>query len=218
MVSSPDLHLWGHSKYMVTTILLVVLLAPTVSLAGSGGVDESVGAAPTSGPSEEGLKVPSPLPVPAAKWDCLGGVCLDAKAASYPKAVVTVSDRKWTRTVEVCSGRVVKIVLATGWHQAYFKWTDLLPGTSSSAGDDEGTLATAYYERLLTALTGKGWVLDGGGPARGCVHPEFRGERLVFSLPADDSALPGWRGWAVGLSTTHPEYADFCRSKFEQGL
>ncbi len=156
----------------------------------------------------------------APKWDCLGGVCLNAKATSttYPKAVVTASDRKWTRTVEVCSGRVVKVQLATGWHQTYFKWTDLLPGTSTKVGDDDGTIANGYYEQVLNALVGKGWVLDGEGSVRGANHPDFQGERLVLSAPADENALPGWNGWVVGLTTNHPDKDALCKSKYEQGL
>lgn len=171
-------------------------------------------------PPPEG-EAPVPPPEPPKKWDCLGGVCLNAKATSttYPKVVVTASDRRWTRTVEVCSGRVVKVQLATGWHQAYFKWTDLLPSSSTKVGDDDGTLAEAFRKQILGALVGKGWVLDGEGPMiLGANHPDFKGERIVISAPADENPLPGWNGWVVGLATNHPDKDALCKSKYEQGL
>lgn len=158
-------------------------------------------------------------PVAPPKWDCLGGVCLNARlSAPTPKAAVTASERKWTRTVEVCSGRVVKVTLVTGWHQRLFKWTDLVPGTSTPVGSGGEADAEAYYRQVRDALGGKGWTLSGEHPVQIATHTNFIGERMVLVLPADEKALDGWRGWAVGLSTQHPEYNTLCKSKFEQGL
>ena len=202
---------------MFATTALLTFLAVGTPLAAPTDSDPVVVVPATT---ESAEPAPAPVPVAPPKWDCLGGVCLNAKATSttYPKAVVTASAHKWTRTVEVCSGRVVEVHLATGWHQPRFKWSDLLPGTSSSTGDDDGSPAYGFYEQVLAALVGKGWVLDGAEAARGGTHPGFKGERLVFALPSDEDSPPGWRGWVVGLTTKHPDRAVLCKSKFEQGL
>ncbi len=198
---------------MLHTLFLIM------TLPGFASDSEWTPGPPPPVPPPEG-ETPVQPPEPQKKWDCLGGVCLnDRTTSTYPKVVVTVSDRRWTRTVEVCSGRVVKVQLATGWHQTYFKWTDLLPGTSTKVGDDEGVLADSFRDQILSALVGKGWVLGGEGlMARGASHPDVKGKRIVISAPADENALSGWNGWLVGLVTNHPDKEALCKSKYEQGL
>jgi hypothetical protein len=57
-------------------------------------------------PSED-VPVWAPPPPVVRKLDCLAGVCLGSSPTSTAPTLVTVSDEKWGRTVEICAGKVV---------------------------------------------------------------------------------------------------------------
>ena len=152
------------------------------------------------------------------KYDCLAGLCLNAKAMPA-KAVTVVSDHKWTREAEICSGKIVSITISTGWVQPDFEWSNLLPGTSTPIGVGEnGTAAVVVHKRVQKAMENKGWIpyhYDKEAKAMLLAHPEVAGSRAIFFERSKGS---GPQGWGVSLSSIHPDRRDLCRSKTEEGL
>jgi hypothetical protein len=162
----------------------------------------------------------APAPAPAAKkFDCLAGLCLNAKSGELPPTVVTVSAQKWTRQVEVCSGRIVSIAIQAGWYNPGFRWSDLLPGTSTNVGESgDGTLGIQAYERVLVAMVDKGWFLvpnEKPNPLTILGNPEVIGARGV-TFDRHRESEPN--GWMLTVASLHPDHKDLCRAKNEQGL
>ncbi len=178
--------------------------------------------AETIRPSTQTLPPPAaPLPIPAQlKFDCLGGACIDAKTGPVSKAVVVVSGRKWTRTIEVCSGRIVHIDISGGWVQPGFTWSNLLAGTSTSLGyDEDGTKAYMERDRLLILLAGMGWFVIGteverGIQSTGLLNMSVNGLRHIYVEPSN--SVP--EGWSVAITSIHPNRRTLCQTKDEQGL
>jgi hypothetical protein len=157
-------------------------------------------------------------PAPA-KYDCLAGTCLNAKSGELPPAVVTVSAQKWTRHVEVCSGRVVSVVIQAGWYNPGFRWSDLLPGTSTNVGETgDGTLGIQAYERVLVAMVDKGWFIvpnEKPNPLTILGNPAVIGARGV-TFDRHRESEPN--GWMLTVASLHPDQKDLCRAKNTQGL
>lgn len=153
------------------------------------------------------------------KYDCLAGLCLNAKAVSPAKTVTVVSDHKWTREFEVCSGKIVGITISAGWAQPGFVWTNLLSGTSTSIGrDEDGTAAVVVHKRVQGAMEAKGWTpfhYDKDTKGMLLAHPDVVGHRAIFFERSSNSEP---LGWGVTLISMHPDRQDLCRAKNEQGL
>ncbi len=186
---------------------------------------------------------PKPQPTVSAElkpagpeYDCLGGVCLNAKVESMQNEVVTVAGRKWLRTVEVCSGKIVIIGLKmypfTGVEPKDFplpqgavvekfetKWSHL----QNKANPTEYS-PRSYAFGLVEAHEHLGWVFseplelneEAIWTQADAKHPSRLGERSVFFLTGGslDEEMHG----IFSLFTTHPDYDPLCRPWFYQGL
>lgn len=157
---------------------------------------------------------------PTLPYDCLANVCLNAKGAPS-KSVVTVSDHRWTRTIEVCSGRIVSINISTGWEKPGFAWSSLLPETSTKMGNlDDRTVAVPLVDRTYRALADKDWRPltpeydnDGLTTRRIWNNPNLQGVRFTVFTDTRQGGM-----WAYGIGTVHPEYHILCRPLHSQGL
>lgn len=164
-----------------------------------------------------GPTIPTTVPVP--KYDCLADICLNTRSGPVPRAAVTVSDRKWTREVEICSGRVTSVVIKTGWHQTYFQWRDLLQGTSTPVSDDNyATGSDLVLHRVVTALDNKGWILVREDQPSSTIvlrHPGVHGLRLTGTSTVQNDL---GTGWVLVVMSAHPLRTELCRAKNEEGL
>lgn len=155
----------------------------------------------------------------AKKYDCLAGLCLNAKMGTPSKTVTVVSDHKWTREFEVCSGKIVDITISAGWSQPGFVWTNLLPGTSTPIErSEDGSSAVVVHKRVQGAMESKGWIpfhYDKSTKGMLLAHPDVAGHRVIFF---ERSQTEGPLGWGVTLISIHPERQALCKAKNEEGL
>ncbi len=170
---------------------------------------------PQSAPTEP----PAPPQIPPPKFDCLAGVCLNAKSGPLAPSLVTVSERKWTRKVEVCSGRVVSIGISAAWSQPGFTWTDIFPASTTKLNEGEDASEAAdVYKRMVLVLGEMGWSPSTapGDDIVGVVFQRFdvMGRRGVFLVRSDDYPT----GWYVQIFSLHPAESALCRAKVQQGL
>ncbi len=156
--------------------------------------------------------------VPA--FDCLANVCLDTKMSTAPSdTVVVVSDHKWVRSVEVCSGRVVNIEIIAGWQQPGFTWTGVPAGaiTRLIEGAD-GQAAADVLDQVDAAMIKKNWILASflkEESLRIYRNENTKGTRGITFMRAQDKAP---HGWVINLFSIHPQYNDLCAAKHGEGL
>lgn len=154
------------------------------------------------------------------KRDCLAGICLGSTVTGpIQNSTVTVSDRKWERSVEICSGKVVGITIQTGWTLPGFVWNDLSLGATTNLllyeEDDDGFAdAAAVFGRVTSALSDLGWQETGSLTSK---SPEPPYVKRVFGNPAVlDSRLllfgksPDERGAVVVLFSRHADKKALC--------
>jgi hypothetical protein len=151
-------------------------------------------------------------------YDCLAGICLNAPASSVPDKLVTVSEVKMHRKVEVCSGRVVEVTVQAGWvHPGYGGYVDILSGAQHATYSD-GAPATDHVNQIVSEMEVMGWELLDGEALR------FGYERWYESATKKGRRASGWSradnggAWSMYLTTTHPDYTALCAPKRQQGL
>lgn len=160
------------------------------------------------------------------KYDCLAGVCLNARAINLPAKMVTVADMRWQRTVEICEERIVAIHIGAAWQQDGLTFSNLLPAATTPSGQDGGDRARVAYDTLDTALRQLGWAatfvdkLDAYGRQGNVVtvlwhKPNTSGTR---GLSFERSTAGPPTGWVVSLSTLHPDSDQVCAPKRLEGL
>ena len=191
----------------MTLILLSLALAqtPVVPYA-------DIGAKPVA--PEDAPPAPPPPPV-VRKLDCLAGVCLGTSPSSTAPTLVTVSDHKWSRTVEVCAGKVVGIWIDHSWYQTGFTFAGALAGSTTPVYTQDGTAAVTVLRRVADAMEGKGWFLtDVQDELSIYAHPEINGGRgTVFKRSGDEV-----NGWTVGVISLHPDRPALCAARDGAGL
>lgn len=157
----------------------------------------------------------------APKRDCLAGICLGSTVTGpIQNSIVTVSDHKWERSVEICSGKVVGITIQTGWTLPGFVWNDLSLGATTNLllyeeeEDDGFADAAAVFGRVTSALSDLGWQETGSLTSK---SPEPPYVKRVFGNPAVlDSRLllfgksPDERGAVVVLFSRHADKKALC--------
>jgi hypothetical protein len=151
----------------------------------------------------------------ALKLDCLAGVCLGSSPTSTAPTLVTVSDEKWERSLEVCAGKVVGIWISHSWYQTGFTFTDGLAGATTPVYGENGTAAANVLRRVQAAMEAKGWYY--GSYANNVAlyrHAEVDGPRgTLFTRSGEDV-----HGWTVGVLTHHPDREALCAGRDGAGL
>jgi len=156
--------------------------------------------------------------VPA--FDCLANVCLDTKMSTTPPdSVVVVSDHKWVRSVEVCSGRVVNIEIIAGWQQPGFTWTGVPAGaiTRLIEGAD-GQAAADVLDQVDAAMIKKNWILVDFNKEEAMRIYRKEGVSGIRGLTFKRAQESAPHGWVVNLFSLHPQYSELCAAKHGQGL
>ena len=156
-----------------------------------------------------------PEPVVVQKLDCLAGVCLGSKPSSTTDTLVTVSDHQWMRSVTLCEGRVVSVIIWAGWYQTGFTWVDVITGSATPVYSGDGSSALIVRDRVAEVMESKGWVLQSFKDLQAFyINPEVNGFRgVAFGRSGDDP-----NGWYVSVGTIHPDIQKMCASKNTQGL
>jgi hypothetical protein len=156
-------------------------------------------------------------------YDCLAGICLNARATPIPDKIVTVSEHKMHRKVEVCSGKVVSVSVAAGWVQEKFTWVDILPGAVVRTYSD-GRPAGDFRNQVREIQNERGWLFEHAASDEGDGEgytvtlwslPSTKGWRELYWEKAGPSMPHGWR---VDITTRHPDEDALCESKRQQGL
>ena len=163
---------------------------------------------------EESLAAPPPPPV-VRKLDCLAGVCLGSSPTSTAPALVTVSDEKWERSLEVCAGKVVGIYISHSWYQTGFTFTGGLAGSTTPVYTEDGTAAGTVLRRVQAAMQAKEWSIRSYADNLSLyLHPQVDGSRgVLFTRSGEDV-----NGWTVAIITHHPDREDLCASRDRAGL
>jgi len=160
---------------------------------------------------------PAPAPPPSSplKLDCLAGVCLGSRPSSTAPALVTVSDEKWERSLEVCAGKVVGIWISHSWYQTGFTFTDSLAGSTTPVYTEDGTAAGTVLRRVQAAMEAKGWYFSSYANEIALYrHAEVDGPRGALFTRSGDKV----NGWTVGILTHHPDREALCAGRDGQGL
>ena len=166
-------------------------------------------------PVQDAVPAAPPPPPVVRKLDCLAGVCLGSSPSSTAPTLVTVSDHKWSRTVEVCGNRVVGVWINHSWYQTGFTFTGALAGSTTPVYTQDGTSALTVRERVEDAMEAKGWFLSDVRDTLSIYsHSEVNGGRgVVFERSGEDV-----NGWTVGVITLHPDRPALCAGRDGAGL
>lgn len=191
---------------------LALAQAPVVPYAGIG--EKPVAPDDLPGDTEDAPVAPPPPPV-VRKLDCLAGVCLGSSPTSTAPTLVTVSDEKWGRTVEVCAGKVVNVWISHAWYQTGFTFVNSVAGSMTPVYEEDGTAAANVLRRVSSAMQANGWVLwDVKDTLTSYMNPAINGGRgVVFKRSGEDV-----HGWTVGIVTVHPDREAICAARDGQGL
>jgi hypothetical protein len=156
-----------------------------------------------------------PTPPVALKLDCLAGVCLGSSPSSTASALVTVSDEKWERSLEVCAGKVVGIYISHSWYQTGFTFTGGLAGSTTPVYTGDGTAAVTVLRRVQAAMQAKEWSIRSYADNLSLyLHPQVDGSRgVLFTRSGEDV-----NGWTVAIITHHPEREALCAGRDGAGL
>lgn len=162
---------------------------------------------------------PAPPPIPAPPHrpaDCLGGICLGAKAPS-PVAPVAkvVADQTWERRVEVCGGKVVSVELIAAWRQPEYPPIKAVAGAVAVRPD--GREAVDLHDRLITGLEEVGWKPFSFTDQKVLLLAKdgVQGTRLL-KIQRVGAVEP--HAWVITFGTLHENYSEMCKSRDMEGL
>lgn len=162
---------------------------------------------------------PAPPPIPAPPHrpaDCLGGICLGAKApAPVAPVAKVVAGQTWERRVEVCAGRVVSVELIAAWRQPEHPPIRAVAGAVAVRPD--GREAVDLHDRLITGLEEVGWksIAFTDQKILLLANDNVQGTRLL-KIQRVGATEP--HAWTITFGSLHENYAELCRARDMEGL